>query len=498
MGIDTFIRVELDQKKYAQHSLQEEKPIFRWMHNHPRAVKSAEVAIFAFGTYLINCGLNNYYSKGLSFALGSTSMVVSSVAYKILDFFAPPTHELSHHVFEPATCEGASLVYQGDIPVLTITTDDSFKAGYGHGFLLADQIYKIRETNSFVLHTLAREPRHTALIKSIETVKKLLPQEYIDEINGLVKGYNEKRKHWRYVKGSPLTVEEIILLHLLPDKLHLELKEMENWLTRESNESAEKTFSKSEYFPMGCTTVIDGNSLSGPVVGRNLDWSSLGIYGTYSLIVQRESKDGKKTIDLGFPSFLGTLTGMNHHGLCVAMNVCRGETDYIEGIPASFYNRVCLENNRSVEDVGEFIKSHRPLGPYHLSVTDKKDSMTVHFFQDKGKDFVRSWDKEEPLVTTNFRYGPKGRTRPTPTNSEKREETVAKYFDDLKAIGGKEESDPVKWIEKALSLPKVNSIRNIHSVVMHPESLTLKLSFDNGWAASLPRQEIATKKWFEN
>lgn len=113
-----------------------------------------------------------------------------------------------------------------------------------------------------------------------------------------------------------------------------------------------------------------------------MDWPSLNIFGSHTFIINRKYAATKlSTVEAGLLGFVGTLTGMNKRGPCLAMNVCSGNTKKIEGMPAAFYNRYCLEHCATVQDVAAKVAEKPPLGNYHLSAADKNHATSFHFNQ---------------------------------------------------------------------------------------------------------------------
>lgn len=496
MITESFLNTVL-AKKYAQYGGEEENPYCKRVHDHPIATRVSIIAMAVF----VSC-FSAFIFVGTAFVslkLICISGIFACTALKIADFilpyFAPYTRPASRTVFSKSSYEDyARLDFDGDLPTLTITTEDPKKAGIAHGYLLATQLYKIRKANRFGLHTLGGIPKPEQLKKTLKSIEEVIPGYIKQELQGVVFGYNKKRQDWKFFPGPSLTYEELLFLHILPEKRHFEYLELEKWVELEKNTKEAEV--------MGCTTIIDGNKASGPVFGRNLDWPSFGTMGTYTLKICRKTKGYYKTVEISCPGFVGgVLTGMNEEGLALGMNVCRGLTDQIKGLPAVIFNRLCLERCATFGEVKEFILDLRPLGPYHLTVADAiGDGGVIHFYQKEDcQDYIREWKGDRAVVTTNYRYGPnKGRSCPTMTNSKEREATLELYFDDLDQTEGvKESGDPKTWVGQALALPHVNNMRTIISAVFSPKTKEIQLSYDNGWGASHGKKRVDTKTWFK-
>ncbi len=191
---------------------------------------------------------------------------------------------------------------------------------------------------------------------------------------------------------------------------------------------------------------------------------------------------------------------MNEHGLCVAMNVARGLTDYPEGMPAVFYLRKLLETCHSVKGekgAESFWKEHSPLGPVNLSVLDERHAASVHFFQREDRSHhVRWWHEGSELITLNFRYGEKGETNPTPSNSMERKIEISDYYQKLRDQGEYDETNPSQRLKGVLHGLEVNNIRTVSTACMDPKNRIFETSFDNGYAADRPLLRIPSDIWF--
>ena len=353
--------------------------------------------------------------------------------------------------FQPFYTKNVALTYQGILPVLSIKEQNPFLEGFYHGFYLEKQITLLRKS-SFIPKV---EKKY---IKILEECEKLIPKKYLEEMQGIVNGYNVRIK-----QGSrfycPLTLKELILFHILPELEQFKLDEP-------------TSISSS----MACTVILSYDQTSGFVMGRNLDWHTKGVMGSCTLLVRRECRD-RTTLNLTLPGMVGVLTGMNDRGLCIAINVCEGSISSFDGMPSLFFNRHCLESKSSVDEVKEFTQLERPLGAYHLSMADPKGAAVVHFYQDDNIDYWRKFENA-PVVTTNYRYGSFGKANPTSKDSELREIAIEKSLN-------KTASKPaLVQVKKALSLPRVNNIKTAHQLIMFPKTKSMDVKFNNGWAAN--------------
>lgn len=463
---------EISQRALRQHKSRLEEAAI-WIYEHPTTIKAIELSGLLSGLGLMAVPPLTL-PLGSAIALGVTGgllSLASSVALYALDLLAPPHHDMKTHVYQPGQCPGGKLYYEGDVPILSLQADDPFEAGKAHGYLCGDAINRLTKRFGLVLHTIARQPRAEDLPNTLAKIRQEIPPAYLREMEGLVEGYNEWVKEqfwWQFPKQ--ITVDDILLLHLMPDSLHFHPSAFEGQPSKTP-------------VPMpavACSAIIDRNE-EGFVFARNMDWPSFGLAGAYSLVIHRNhDNDLHSTVEVGVPGLVGTLTGMNDQGLTLAMNVCAGETDIVRGMPASLYNRACLEKCGSVQDVENLTQNESPLGPYHMTLMDGAQAASIHFYQAKGEShLIRRWEEENPLTTLNFRYCP------TPYypmhHCHERQQHINAFF---------QSGAPV---QDALSLPFVNNWLTTHRVVMTSTG-EFKVAFDNAFAGSAPLHTVPAQR----
>ncbi|MBY0529703.1 MAG: hypothetical protein K2P51_05885 [Rhabdochlamydiaceae bacterium] len=480
--------MSIESKKSVQGVSQELtrlEQVGLWIHEHPTTIKVLKVAGLVLGVALIASValtapiLATSVVIGLGFT-GALLTLASSVALFALDLIVPPHHDMKHHLFKPNQCEGGRLYYQGDVPVLSLDSDDPFKAGKAHGYLCGEAINRLSKRFDLVLHTLGGQPRADRLKRTLFAMRQIIPTEYLREMEGLVQGYDQwaQEQHW-WQFSKKITVDDVLLLHLIPDSLNFQPGAFESALRKSSVETENRNISQS--IAVGCSAVIERDSRTGFRFARNMDWPSFGLAGAYSLVINRKHTNGLlNTVEVGMPGFIGTLTGMNSEGLSLAMNVCSGgKTSALRGMPASFYNRSCLEKCRTVEDVKRFTHHQSPLGAYHLTVADRDQAESIHFYQsNQNTHLIRRWRKNQPLSTLNCRYSPEPNC--AMHYSVERQKLIDAFFQDRNN----------RPLEEVLSLPYVNNWLTTHRVVMEPKTRSFRVAFDNAFAGKAPLHEV--------
>lgn len=449
----------------------------RWCHRHSTLNKVIEIAALVLGVGLVALAASlGSWSIGLA---GCALAVASAVAFFALQTLAPAHHDMKTHVFKPAHCEGGRLYYEGDLPILQIDSNDPFIAGKAQGLLLGEAIHAIQKRFDFALHTVLRRPRAYELSPLITSVKARIPPEYLREMEGLVEGYNQWVDKQRWPRPKKMTLDEVVLIHLMPDAHHLQMGGI-----------VKSPFLRQEPV-MGCTSLVDWDPAKGVIFGRNMDWPSLGVAGKYTFI-KHTVKGALQTVEVAIPGLVGTLTGMNNHGLSLAMNVCPSDSsNEVRGMPTLFYNRFCLETCRSIDDLVPFLEQYSPLGAYHLTVADPIGADSIHFYQG-GPYIVRRLEPTRPLATFNSRIGDQDPPFIIDQHYTRRRQQM---LDDLYR-GVQPTMDHEQLVEAALALPCINNYETAHTVVMKPGTRTMKVAFDNAFSGEQRLLTVPVEKLF--
>lgn len=372
-------------------------------------------------------------------------------------------------LYTPKEIEGGKLYYKGNIPILELDPcDDPRKRGKIHGALIAPYFAKVFEK------LLADQVIPKAFDEQqMQAIEAKIPQEYLDEMDGLCESYNEWAKNTPSAPRS-LSRQQMIALHLIGDALHFKLRDAAN-------------------DGIGCSVMVQekGESL---VCGRNLDWQSHDVFGIYSLVQVFKQKNGDALVSVAVPGLLGVTSAIRlsrdeeKEPLALFMNVCGGHSLKANGLVAMFNNRRLLESSQTVEEVKQNILTVDPLGSYHATVVAKTSAASIHFVQaEDGGHYIRDKKSGDPLVVTNWRYNARG-TSLDVMNSGKREEIIRQQ---LKA----ETVSVSKRVKNAISAPLVNNTITLQSMYFNPHKKTLKLAFANSNAGSKKLQKLDLKEF---
>ncbi len=295
--------------------------------------------------------------------------------HKIFGFPVDPTEQVykeGKFSYKSATAE--IILNEGRLPLLKIIADDSYDAGYAEGRILAEAMRVNLEKTNF-LYTLMRvgmnAPKHNHHLKDyLASILKVIPENYQREMQGKVDAYND----WLTdtdPRAEILSFERYLLLQLMPD-------------LRNYNPFPERRWSESmpNLIPKPACTSIAMRLGHYTFFTRVLDWPSHGVAGKYFMQIDRKISNTKRHIDTGFPLISGVLTDVNEDGLFLEMNVAHGDKVVTpDGIPAILYNRFIAEHASSVADIASLNEVQKPVGAYHLTASDGKETQSFHFYQ---------------------------------------------------------------------------------------------------------------------
>lgn len=466
-----------------------------WLHDHPEDVKIAQIAALVFGALLLATlplSLSVSVALGIGLGtLGALSLLASIVSWIFLNYITCARHDPNEHVFEAQADGAGRLYYSGNVPILELSGTDR-ENGRAHGYLLGRHIHALYGKMELAIHTILRQPRAGSLPNTLAEIRERVPENYLEELEGLAEGFNR----WAEDAGVSrrFSADDFLLIHLLPDSKHFHTHAIEKGLTTEEP-AGQRTGAN---LSLACTTILHRDEEQGLIFGRNMDWCPFGEGGENSLLVVWKKRDYERGVAaLSIPGLIGVITGWNQQRTCLAMNVCPGETDKIAGIPSIFYNRMMLDLYQNVQEIDAERQRprSRPLGPYHMTIADAGgNGACFSFYQaEDGQDHVRRAENE-PLIALNWRYP---QCEGGFFNSQTRCEILTRYFHNASLQMEDGLIDVRKLIENALQLsPYVNSYITMHSLIFLPEQNEVALSWDNGYAASMPRQRLRMSEVF--
>ncbi len=201
----------------------------------------------------------------------------------------------------------------------------------------------------------------------------IAPQEFLRQLNypggweGLIA---RGRNFWRYVpenyrrelvtmaEAAGLNHDELFAINVLPDI----------------------------YRSIACSSliVLPERSATGKVLfGRNLDFFSPRQLYRYTIVKVYESDGGgHRFVSIGFPGFVGCLTGMNDAGLCLAVHEVHFTNDGSpicspHGIPYAMMTRQIMEHCSNVEEAIAHLRKSPRTTLLNIALCDPKRAVVA-------------------------------------------------------------------------------------------------------------------------
>ncbi len=429
------------------------------IHDHSKGVKISRIAIEALGITLIASSFVAFEAISLPLlASGFLIILITEIAYQTLKFFGFIAIDRSNHVFKPEREGKSKLYYIGNLPILETTQEDPLLAGREHGYLMAPHIFKLLSRHKLCAYLFNLFHR-ADVPNQLEELKKHISEDHLKELEGVAQGMNRWDQETNKSRPTPITADTLLEFHSIADSAH---------------------FTLSNLPPLGCTVIAYKN-----IVGRVLDWPTLGIYADYTLLIHRITKN-HQTLSVSFPGLVGDLTAINDKGEFAAMNVCspKERTDCIKyfGTLSPFIVRQTIENSPITSD---------PLVPLHLTVVKQGKISVTHYLQGKHREtFSREMEEDKPLVTLNNYHASPTEETHVLFLGEPRKIVIDSHF------ATSTEPDHFKVVQGACREPFVDNPLSCYCVILNIETGKLHISFDNGFAASSEPETLYLPDFF--
>ncbi len=158
------------------------------------------------------------------------------------------------------------------------------------------------------------------------------------------------------------------------------------------------------------------SATKGPLLGRNLDYPSLGYIQKYSLVTIYKPKGKHAWVSIAFPGLGGCISGMNDAGLTVAVlesfktRPNEGGKFNSMGMPYALCYRTLLEECTTIEEAKKKLESLPRTTIMNLVVADRKN---VGVFEISPKSVIYRKDNNGICACTNhFESELKGEKQP--------------------------------------------------------------------------------------
>lgn len=238
-----------------------------------------------------------------------------------------------------------------------------------------------------------------------------------------------------------------------------------------------------------CSTLLieaKRSKTGGVLMGRNLDFPTLGYLQDYSLVTVYRQPDKHALATIGFPGHLGCLSGINDAGLAVSvLEVYTSNDDAVRfdagGVPYALCFRRLLEECSTVEEAGKLLKEMKRTAYVNLAVADRNGG-GVFEITPKTVEF-RGPTEGVCACTNHFRTEKLGTTK------------ICRRFTELSKVRDLALVD-VEDVHARLHAANQGWL-TLQTMVFEPNTLKLHLAIGKCPSSALPLKTLELKPLFE-
>jgi len=213
------------------------------------------------------------------------------------------------------------------------------EVGFQHGKLLAAEARRVADSVLYVAgiyYTVTKREWFLDVLRgAYKRLEPHVPQEYLDEMQGLA-------------NGSELSPEEVRLASMFPELFHC-----------------------SGFALFGKATA--GGKL---LHGRVLDYMTELGFQREAVVFVVKKKDAIPFANVGYAGFIGSVSGMNAEGVAFGEMGGRGEGQW-DGTPMAILMRMGLERAKTLDDAVRIFREAKRTCEYYYVISDGKGPSAV-------------------------------------------------------------------------------------------------------------------------
>lgn len=276
-----------------------------------------------------------------------------------------------------AEFEKGKLEEFGGIPILTVK-GNPYQAGFQYGKLMNEHLVQMDQmVDSLLVEFIGKNPvkrllSNFVLKRKIKKWEKRMPQDYLDEIDGMI-------------AGSTLKSKDIKLIAYFPQL----------------------------FFNISCTSFVvkDNDEL---VHGRNLDWPGMESISDFPLLVNYHIEGKHPFTNLTYVGYPGVYTGMNREGVSASINMNsvppengKESDDYNTSYPLAYKLRDVLENAVNLSEADQLLEGYESHS-WFVTIGSKQDNSGAVYELTRGE-VIANKMIEDIIFVENLSLSQKGR-----------------------------------------------------------------------------------------
>ncbi len=238
-----------------------------------------------------------------------------------------------------------------------------YEMGFQHGSLLKEKCLQV--LRAFIYNAEKFGITYEDLVKFWNIKKEFMPQDYIDEIQGLADGLDLS---FEYVSAGHLSGGYTAL-----DKRVFSI-ECCNFVCRNSATADGKMY--------------HGRSYDLPIWSKDPETGVLVIQEN-QIIVIREPDEGHASIGIGIAGYVGALGGFNEEGVVIGSAGSKSSDETRSGTPIGDILKSVLDHSSTAEEAIGFITENRSYG-YNYVISDKNVSYVIEI--SANQTYIGTWN----------------------------------------------------------------------------------------------------------
>ncbi len=224
----------------------------------------------------------------------------------------------------------------------------------------------------------------------------------------LTSALGRNRRKWKELQQRAVRCREF-----LPDRFLTEMHALANT----SGIPADRPLMASvflDFYSMvlcSCISIArEASSTNRFMMGRNLDFPTMGVAHRYTLLKAVDPDDHYRHVHLTWPGLTGVLTGMNEHGLTIALLEVDGAEPFGPGLPYTLMQRRILEECRTIDETEQLLRSVSRTRSNNLMVADGSGKAAVFEYDRCG--VTRRTSQQDWIYATNHFVSSSRRNQP--------------------------------------------------------------------------------------
>lgn len=226
--------------------------------------------------------------------------------------------------------------------------------------------------------------------------------------------------------------------------------------------------------------------------GRNLDFPTLGYLHQYGLVLIYKPQGHYAFAAVGFPGMVGVLSGMNEHGLCVAMLEVYESGDGspsfdAKGVPYAVALRRLLEECRTVEEARRLLKTMPRTCYFNVAICDTESGGVLEVSPKQV--CFRGLENGICACTNEFH------TEQLRVSGGKNWYRSRERLRELLALSG-EASVGIEQVQRALHRANLGRV-TLQTMIFEPKTLRLHLAMGSCPSSALPLESLDLEPFFK-